>query len=342
MDECLTIGVGMTTIGSMTIGIFLASYQSIDVDLQDIVPHILRVIQLHLEILVITLLDDTFFLSIRDVGRISGVLSTTTDIQIVIMFETSLAGDGSQPITIIAHIVLCRLAVDDIMGIHEIEFLAPFREGHITVVANFSTSLALACLSGDQDHTIGTTRTIDSGCGSVLQHIDRGDVLSCYCVKVTFDTINQDQWGQVTYNGRDTTQTNRRGGTRVTTGVDHRQTGNLTFHEFCGIADLTCVEVLGLHRGDSRGNITLALGAVTDDDNLIQQGIVFLECHIAACLDLLGGETDVADDEGYIAVSNSERVVTVEVGNRCVLGALLSHRGADDRLALGVLDNTLH
>ena len=69
---------------------------------------------------------------------------------------------------------------------------------------------------------------------------------------------------------------------RVTAGVDHRQTGNLAFHEFCGVADLTSVEVLGLHGSHGRGDVAFALCAVTDDHHFVEQCVVFLECHIVA------------------------------------------------------------
>ena len=64
--------------------------------------------------------------------------------------------------------------------------------------------------------------------------------------------------------------------------------------------------------------------------------------HVAAGLHFLIDEADVADDEYGVAAGNVQRVVTFKVGNSRVLGAFLSHRGADDRLTLGVCDNTLH
>ena len=80
------------------------------------------------------------------------------------MFETSLAGNSSQPVGIVAQILLCRFAVDHVVGVHEVEFLAPLRERGITIISNLSGSVALATLSSNQDDTIGTTSTIDGGC----------------------------------------------------------------------------------------------------------------------------------------------------------------------------------
>ena len=336
-DDGLTIGV----VG-VGIRVFLTGHEGIDIKLQNVVPHKLGVVELHLEVLVVGIADDTLLLGVAHVGRVGGVLRAATDVQVVVVLEAGLARDGVEPVCVVAEIVLGGLAVDDVMGVHEVGFLGPLGEGDIAIIGDRGRCVAFTGLGGDDDHTVGTARTVDSGCRGILQHVDRGDVLRSHSGQVALDAIHQDERCKAAHEGRDTTQTDAGGGSRTTAGVDHRQTGNLTFHQFGSVADLTGVEVLGLHGGYGRGDITLALGAVTDDDHLVQEGIVFLECHVAAGLDLLRGKADVADDEGYIAVSNSERVVTVEVGNRCVLGALLSHRGADDRLALGVLDNTLH
>ena len=125
MNHSLTIGVGMTTIGSMAVRVLLTSHQGIDIELQDIVPHILSVVHLHLEVLVVAMLDNTFFIRIRDIGRISGVLGASADVQVVVMLETGLLGDSSQPVGVVAEIFLCRLPIDYIMGIHEVHLLAP-------------------------------------------------------------------------------------------------------------------------------------------------------------------------------------------------------------------------
>ena len=336
-DDSLAIGVI-----SIGVRVFLTSNKCIQVELQDVVPNKLCIVQLHFKVLVISVTDDTFFLSITDIGRISGILGTTADVQIMIVLEACLTADGLQPICIIAEIFLSGLTINDIMSIHEISCLCPLGECDVPIVRNRCWCVAFASLGGDDNYTIGTTRTIDSCCRSIFQYVDRGDILRGYRCQITFNTVNEDQRGKAAHQCGDTTQTDGRGGTGVTAGVDDCQTGNLTFHEFCGVADLTCVEVLCLHRGHSRGDITLALGAVTDDDNLVQQGIVFLEGHIITCLDLLGCKTDVRDNERCIAVSNVQRVVTIVVGDGCILGALFSHGGSDNRLALRILNDTLH
>ncbi len=203
-------------------------------------------------------------------------------------------------------------------------------------------ALTLAGLGGDENHTVGTTGTIDGGCRGILQHVNGGNVLWCNSCQVSLNTVNQDQRRQITNKCGNTTQTDGGFCRRTTAGVDHLKTCDLTFHEFCGIADLTHVEVLGLHRGNGRGDVALTLGTITDDDDFVQKCVVFLKDHVAASLHFLIDEADVADNEYGVAVGNVQRVVTFEVGNGSVLGAFLSHRGADNRLTLGVCDNTLH
>ena len=282
MDECLAIGVGMRVAVQIVVGIFLTGHQGIEVELHDVVPNILCIVHLHLEVLVGSLADDTFFFGIRDIGRIGGILGTTADIQVVIVLEASLAGNSCEPIGIIAQILLCCFAVDDVVGVHKLEFLAPLRERGIAIITDLNGCVALTALCGNQNHTVGTTGTIDGGCRGILQHVDRGDVLWCYRIQATLNTIYQNQRSQTTYQCGDTTQSDRRACLRVTAGVDHRQTGNLAFHEFCGVADLTSVEVLGLHGSHGRGDVAFALCAVTDDHHFVEQCVVFLECHIVA------------------------------------------------------------
>ena len=252
------------------------------------------------------------------------------------------AADGIEPVGVIATVGIVGLTGTDVAAVHHVETLAKRGQRDITAIVGGGTALALAGLGRDQDYTCGTTRTIDSSSRSILQHVDTLDILRSHTGEAAFQTVDQHERCVGTLERDDTTQTDRGSGTRVTRAIADGQTSHLTFNQVTGIVDITLSEILSLHAGDSRGDITLTLGTITDDNNLVQEGIVFLKCHIAAGLDLLSDEANVRNHEHGVAARHVKRIVTVEVGNGGVLGALLSHRGADDRLALGVLDNTLH
>ena len=252
------------------------------------------------------------------------------------------AADGIEPVGVIATVGIVGLAGTDILTFHHVETLAKRGQRNITAIVGSGAALALASLGRDQDHTCGTTRTIDSGSRSILQYVDTLYILRSHTGEAAFQTVNQYERCVSTLEGDDTTQADAGSGTRVTRAIADGQTSHLTFNQVTSIVDITLSEVLSLYAGDSRGDITLALRTITDDDDLVQEGIVFLEGHVATGLHLLGYEADVTHDKRCVAVGNIQRVVTVVVGDGCVLGALLSHRGADNRLALGVCDNTLH
>ena len=103
-------------------------------------------------------------------------------------------------------------------------------------------------------------------------------------------------------------------------------------------------DVLGAHRCDGTGEVALLDGTVTDYDKVVERGGLVLEGHVDDCLarsvNRLRLHTDVRELQ-LVAAGSLDGVVSVEVGHRDVLRPLFLHRGADDGLAVGVLDGTL-
>ena len=89
---------------------------------------------MHLEVLVVGLTDDTLLLGVTHVGRVCGILRTAVDVQVVIVLEARFTCHSLQPVGVVAQIFLSGLTIDDVMGIHKVEFLAPGRERNIAVV----------------------------------------------------------------------------------------------------------------------------------------------------------------------------------------------------------------
>ena len=190
------------------------------------------------------------------------------------------------------------------MRVHEVGGLGPLGESNISIVCDRCRCITLTGLGGDDNHAVGTTGTIDGGGRSIFQHVDRGNVLRGYRGQVTLDTIHQDQWFQAANQCGDTTETDARCCFRITAGINNCQTGNLTFYQFGSVTDLTGVEVLSFYGSNSRGNISLTLGTVTDDNHFIQQSIVFLEGYIATSFYLLRSKANVAHDKCNVAIGN--------------------------------------
>ena len=131
--------------------------------------------------------------------------------------------------------------------------------------------LALTGLRRDDDDATSTTRTIDSSCRSILQHIDRSDVLRRNTAQRARHAIDKDKRCRIARDGRDTTQTDLCGLTRVTRRASNRETGNFTSDKVTGIVEAAGIEVFRLDTDDSRSDISLLLCTVTNDYNLIER-----------------------------------------------------------------------
>ena len=76
--------------------------------------------------------------------------------------------------------IVLRYIVTDIVGRSHIEGLRDFVECNIAIVADIRTLGLAAALGGDDDNTIGCLRTVDSGSGSIAEHIDRLDIIGSH------------------------------------------------------------------------------------------------------------------------------------------------------------------
>ena len=85
VNDSLAIGVV-----SISIRIILTGNQCVEVKLQNVIPDKLCVVELHLEVLVIGLTDDTLFFRVRYVGRVCRILRTAADVQVVVVLEACL------------------------------------------------------------------------------------------------------------------------------------------------------------------------------------------------------------------------------------------------------------
>ena len=321
--------------------ILVPALQDIERQLQHVVEHPVRDTGIEVHLLGVGVDEHTLLVAIGEVGIVRGALVTTADAYIMIMSE-GCARHGVEPVGVVATVGIVGLAGTDVAAVHHIELLTERGQRYVAAVVGCGTSLALTGLGGDENHTGSTTGTVDSGCRGVFQHVDTLDVLRSNRTETALQTIDEHEWRVTSFERDDTTQTDGRGGARVTRAVGDGQTSHLTFNQVTGVADVTLCKVLSLHAGDGRGDVALALGAVTDDNHFVEQGIVFLKCHIATGRYLLGNKADVRNHQHGISVGDLERVVSVQVGNCSVCGALLGHGGAYDRLALRVLDNTFH
>ena len=200
----------------------------------------------------------------------------------------------------------------------------------------------------DLDHTVGTTRTPDSGSGGILEHIDALDVLGLHteelsellgvvhilkvdirgAVVLEDITIYYDKGLLVTIDGGNTTQTHGSTGTKVT-GIHHDiKSGYLTLEGLVGGLEGETLHIIHIKRLGSHGNLLLG-----DAESVGLYPLLTGHSHgaqLCAALELdtehLGGAyhlavlgvSDVGDLESVLAVLDRHREVTIDIGGGIV------------------------
>ena len=95
---------------------------------------------------------------------------------------------------VLGHVVL--IALGNLRTIAVVELLGEVLETYVGIVAHGWLTV-LTVLGGDQDNTVGTVRTVDSGSRGVLQDFHRLDIVGVDIVQRTTalrdgDTVNDD------------------------------------------------------------------------------------------------------------------------------------------------------
>ena len=203
---------------------------------------------------------------------------------------------------------------------------------NITVVVH--TDLAfLTLFGGDENHTVGSSRTVDGTTGSILQHVDTLNVGRVQVVDVTTaHTVNNVERLGVAI-GTSTADGNLEAVARLTRiGLD-ANTGALALQGTKYLCGVQFSNVLTLHFYSSTGHEFLLLHTVTHDYHFFKLSVVFLHGHVDSRLiancNLLCQKADVADHQRSTGL-HIEREVTVDVGNCTVTCALFQNAGADN------------
>ena len=291
-------------------------------------------------------LDDALTVHVVGAGHILGLASTAVDAHVVVVRDTGAqhfvlpVGVAALVVGVARDVVVPQEATD-VVGRSHVERLSHLVDGHIAVVAHVGAAFQSA-LGGDDDHTVGSLRTIDGRSRSVAQHVDGLNIIGShhrdvYAGNTVDDVVGLH--GSTFTQRRDTAQGDAGRTVGVAVGGD-AQTGHLALQHRGGICKHTLVEVLGLHGGDRAGDVLTAHGAVTYYYNLVEQLVVFLhgDAHAFACTYRLAVVADVRDFQ-VRALGNAEGELTVDVGRGAVGCSGLFHAHADEGLALRIGDS---
>ena len=170
------VGVGKAALGPHAL--------CIEVDFQVIVEKSRAQVQRSRKALEVRSLQDTLLVGVATAYTIRKYLADgTADGNGVVMAE-SCAIDLVLPISIGCTKQFGSIAVSTIttgdqvterIAVHHIESLFLCADGETTIIRNLRTTMSLLCC--DDDDTVGATRTVDSRCGSILQHGEALDIL---------------------------------------------------------------------------------------------------------------------------------------------------------------------
>ena len=152
----------------------------------------------------------------------------------------------------IVEVVLLDIVADVLSRCH-VEGVEGCVESHISRVSHIDTLLILLALLGcDDDHTIGSLRTVDGSCCCVAEHVDRLDIVWCNHRDVNaWDTINHIVWRHCSTatERRSTTESHAWTAVRVAC-CGYYETCYLTLKHRTSIGEYALVEVLCLDCSD--------------------------------------------------------------------------------------------
>ena len=164
-----------------------------------------------------------------------------------------------------------------LVGIHQVVGAAGnLVDTEVALVVELQRLVLLTILRGDDDHTVCSTRTVDSTCRCVLQHLNGLDVVRREVADGSTHghAVNDVQRGCATKR-TNTTDAHRRVGTGLTVRGD-LHTSNLTLEHRRDVRVRNLLHFLGIHNRNGTSQVGLLLSTVTHNDHLIQcHGVAF-------------------------------------------------------------------
>ena len=185
--------------------------------------------------------------------------------------------------TLVCRRVFAVIVLDEInvfRSVHHVQLLGNGAYRNRTIVRNLRLLTAAALLCGDDDDTVGTTRTVDGGSRCVLQHCEALDIVRIDKRERVVHTLSVivihrhavDNNKRVVAGGKRSTATNtdlctvsRSTGCRVDV-----HTGNLTLDHVLGRSDDTMIFLIRLEGCDRTGKVVLLSHTITDDHHFVK------------------------------------------------------------------------
>ena len=202
-------------------------------------------------------------------------------------------------------------------------------------VVTYRNTAGLRTLRGDEDNAVRTAGTVDGGGGSVLQNVDGLDLFRRDVRKRSGHAVDEDERVVALGDGVTTTDADGRGGTRGTRTRGNANAGETSLDGLGRIGDRHLGDLLAGDRSDGTRQVATLDLLVTDENDFVQEKGILFEGEVERSLSRGRGELDVlvthAGNDNCRICRHVEFVLTIQIGNGTVLGALDHHSGSDDR-----------
>ena len=223
-------------------------------------------------------------------------------------------------------------------------------EANVTIVRDSGLASLSTFLRGDDNHTIGSTATIDSGSRSGFQNGKRLDISGVHhrervshtldTIVIHSQTIDNNERSVRSVERSTTTDGDITSTTRGTIGSNNRNTRNLTLQHVLRVGHETLVHIIGLDSGNSTGSIAFFHNTITNDNDFFEELIVFSQAnsHISRSGNREGLITHVRNLQLRPRV-HVEGKIAVPIGNRTVGSTYFKDTCTNNRFAGGSIRN---
>ena len=204
------------------------------------------------------------------------------------------------------------------------------------------TLSTIAALCGNHNHTVGTTSTVDGCCRSVLQHLDRLDIVRVEKVEVAHcHAVYNVERTCRSIDGSDTTDDNAHLTTRLTCIAEDVDTSSLTLQTVKGVERLLLDDVGTLSVRYRTCKVGLTHCTVTYYYQLVKSGILGFQHHVEFAVLSLSDRNLLAQvaqirEHQCSASGSTDRIFTVDVGDCSRLCAFHTNGTAYDQFAFVV------
>ena len=197
------------------------------------------------------------------------------------------------PVEVVTQIVVVRIytivhrglpeGTPPLAGVHRLNLVRIKRGSHTGIEVYLHFTL-LTFLRGNDNHTIGSTRTVDTGRGGILQHLNRLDIIAIQLMHTSLRgyTVNDVQ-RVVVVQRSDTTNANGGSTRRITIGRDVH-TRHTTLHGLDGVVLVLLSQIRGTHRRDGTRQVGLALAGITCYHHFLYHQCVILHHYLHSVL----------------------------------------------------------